>query len=368
MSLAESAPISAHIAGSTPRLPLEPSAGTTPRLSEPAQITPATTDKSSKKRSSFFSLSKKKQSEAPATQSPPGSVAAGSPTLSRDSSKISTTATRSATSPSRQNPNDMSFSTYPSSPTRGLSSSPRLSSPAGSQIFERDVQDSVILPTSPAIPSHIQTENHIPPVLNASSEAITDRHLDPDSVEILTHASHLPASLAVTGAIPPPQPQHQSFDQWAEEFVSFADRDLNRDDVSSFSPLDCSVDIRRLSFISFADVVQAEQHHGASPNKRSSIHLAGLTSIRAPSPMRSPVSSQGPGTSPPTSKSGSIKGLEMSPARKPIGSPAGTLHGASAGSEINVETMSQALRRTGSGDLSGSKSYPTSPIEGPGSR
>ncbi|CAI4212234.1 unnamed protein product [Parascedosporium putredinis] len=234
MSLAESAPISAHIAGSTPRLPLEPSAGTTPRLSEPAQITPATTDKSSKKRSQPHPL----------------------PRFIKDLHDGHAIGDVALTPKSQR----YVILDLPSSPTRGLSSSPRLSSPAGSQIFERDVQDSVILPTSPAIPSHIQTENHIPPVLNASSEAITDRHLDPDS------------------------PQHQSFDQWAEEF------------------------------------------------------------------------------------SGSIKGLEMSPARKPIGSPAGTLHGASAGSEINVETMSQALRRTGSGDLSGSKSYPTSPIEGPGSR
>jgi hypothetical protein len=82
--------------------------------------------------------------------------------------------------------------------------------------------------------------------------------------------------------------------------------------------------------------------------------------------MRSPVSSQGPGTSPPTSKSGSVKGLEMSPSRKPLGSPTTTLHGVGPG-EINVETMSQALRRTGSTDF-GAKSFPTSPIEGPSSR
>ncbi|PKS05787.1 hypothetical protein jhhlp_007616 [Lomentospora prolificans] len=362
MSLTESTSIT-----STPRLPADQTQASTARLGEPANITPAnptdaskSDDKSSKKRS-IFSLGKKKKSDTPEIQPSPKSVAAASPPLSRDTSKLSTTS-RSATSPS-QNNNEFSFTTYPSSPTRGLSSSPRLSSPAGSQIFERDVQESVVIPTSPAIPSHIQTENHIPPVLNASSEAITDNQLDPDSVEILTHSSHLPAAAAVAGVGP-----HPTFDQWAEEFVSFADRDPNRDDASNFSPLDSSIDVRRLSFISFADVVQAEHSmHGVSPGKRSSIHLAGLTSIRSPSPMRSPVSSQGPGTSSSPSKSGSVKGLEMSPSRKPLGSPTTTVHGVGAG-EINVETMSQALRRTGSGDLGGARSFPTSPIEGPGSR
>src|SRR5271170_5697922 len=89
-------------------------------------------------------------------------------------------------------------STHPyqshSPPSRNLhSSSPRVVSPAGSQIFERDVQESSLpVPNSPAIPSHIQTENHIPSVLDASSEAITDKNIDPDSVEIIMHSSHQP--------------------------------------------------------------------------------------------------------------------------------------------------------------------------------
>lgn len=385
MSLTESPSIT-----SAPRLPLQDTpATTTLRLGEPAKVIPAdpasaskSDEKTSKKRS-LFSLGKKKKTDTPPEiQSPPKPTAAtitaatsspanhnntntnmapGSP-RSRDASKLSTvTRSRSTTSPSQ---NEAPFVTYPTSPTRGLSSSPRLSSPAGSQIFERDVQDSVAIPHSPAIPSHIQTENHIPPVLNASSEAIADEQLDPDSVEILTHSSHLPAAVAVTGV----GPLHsQSFDLWADEFGSFADRD--RDDASNFSPLDSSIDVRRLSFISFADVVQAEHSilGGAPPAaNRNSIHIAGLTALRSPSPMRSPVSSQGPGTSPPTSKSGSVKGLEMSPSRKPLGSPTTTLHGVGPG-EINVETMSQALRRTGSTDF-GAKSFPTSPIEGPSSR
>lgn len=245
--------------------------------------------------------------------------------------------------------------THPSSPGRGMSASP-----AGSQIFERDVQDYTLAPASPAIPSHIQTENHIPPVLDASSEAITDGH-DPDNVEIVTHSQHQPASVSVTGTANSPHPTYEQTAPWAEEFAAYSDRD----DASNFTPLDSSAaDIRRLSFISFADVVLAE-HGGAPTNPRDSVHLAGLTSLsdlrRSPSPIRSPVSSQGPGTSPPTSKCGSCKGFDMSPNRKPLGSPTSMQHGIGNG-EVNVETMSQALRRTGSADLGGVRSTPVSPI------
>ncbi|TPX10769.1 uncharacterized protein E0L32_008338 [Thyridium curvatum] len=266
----------------------------------------------------------------------------------------------------------------PASPTRGaMASSPRLASPAGSQIFERDVQESaVLMPNSPAIPSHISTENHIPPVLDASSEAITDNHLDPDSVEIITHTAHQPAAVTVSEALTHDSSSNVGAASWTDELAAFsADKE---DSASNYGSFDTN-DVRRLSFISFADVVQAEQvssHTGASAS-RDSMHLAGLTSLasaganRSPSPIRSPVSSQGgPGTSPPTSKSGSIKGLEMSPVRKPLGSPtaSATTPHMTAGGEISIETMSQALRRTGSRDLSAVRSLPTSPIEGPSSR
>jgi hypothetical protein len=126
-----------------------------------------------------------------------------------------------------------------------------------------------------------------------------------------------------------------------------------------------------LSFISFADVVQAEHgSHSAVPGSRDSIHLVGLTSLpaavnRSPSPIRSPVSSQGPETSPPTSNPGSMKGIELSPPRRPLGSPTSlnNLNVNLPGSDLNIETMSQALRRTGSTDLSNVRSGPASPIE-----
>lgn len=289
----------------------------------------------------------------------------------------------------------------PSSPGRSiaaLSSSPRMSSPAGSQIFERDVQESnsVLMPGSPAIPSHITTENFIPPVLDASSEAITDGHLDPDTVEIITHTHHQPAGLAVASAGVAHSGGVSSsaasgtfawVDDVASSFVT--DKD---DSASNYGSFD-TTDVRRLSFISFADVVQAEQQQQQQQQATAGQgSLVGLTSLalsgainRSPSPMRSPTTTDRFGTSPPASKSGSVKNLDLSPQRnpagvsKPLGSPtrspkiaaigAGSgstllqvAGGGNGGGEISVETMSQALRRTGSGDLSGVRSTPQSPI------
>lgn len=247
-------------------------------------------------------------------------------------------------SPPRSTPNHPYQ--IPSSPQRNLfSSSPRIASPAGSQIFERDVQESSLtMPTSPAIPSHIQTENHIPAVLDASSEAITNGDLDPDSVEIIT-LQHQPAAVTVTGV----NSMEQSWSTWADELIPHPDKD---DSASNYGALDNS-DLRRLSFISFSDIVQSE--HAEHVGNRDSIYVAGLSSLssgnnRSPSPIRSPVSSQ----------SASVQGFEMSsPRGKPMGSPIST-HPPAAG-ELTIETMGQALRRTASGDLSGSRSQPMSP-------
>ncbi|KAI1483087.1 hypothetical protein F4774DRAFT_406256 [Daldinia eschscholtzii] len=316
------------------------------------------TDLKAKKRS-LFGFGKKKGDSKPGTKPSPQS-ASGLPSSPSANDAPPTPAKRSVTgSPIQSGSPNMA----PSSPSRGLySSSPRLSSPAGSQIFERDVQESTaVIPNSPAIPSHIQTENYIPPVLDASSEAITDDRLNPDSVEIVTHNAHQPASVTVTGA----SQYETASNSWAEDLAAFSDKE---EAASNYGSLD-SADVRRLSFISFADVVQAEQ---VPPNSsRDSMHLAGLTSIgsrgvnRSPSPIRSPVSSQGPETSPPNSISGSIKGLSMSPVRKPLGSPTSAEHSLSVNGDLNIETMSQALRRTGSTDLSIARSLPVSPVEGP---
>ncbi|ROV96483.1 hypothetical protein VSDG_05446 [Cytospora chrysosperma] len=337
-----------------------------PALAEPFE--PASLQKSDKKNKmrGLFGLGKKKTEESPKSTS-----------RSDPAASTASPANKLTKQPPTRRSTVASNHTMPSSPGYAISSSPRLASPAGSQIFERDVQEAALIPNSPAIPSHIMTENQIPPVLDDASQAITDDHLDPDSVEIVTHANHQSASAAVTGI-----PDHMT-NSWQDDLASSLDaadfRPLHdqTESASNYGSLD-NTDIRRLSFISFADVVQAEhQGHAGLGGSRESIHLAGLTSLssvsgvnRSPSPVRSPVSSSGGGASPQQSKSGSVRGIEASPSRKPLASPVSTAISMSPSlspmgvpGELNVETMTQALRRTGSGDLSGVRSIPISPIE-----
>ncbi|KAG5966106.1 hypothetical protein E4U56_001495 [Claviceps arundinis] len=335
-----------------------------------------------KKRPLFGFVKKKEQNlsrSQPESQSEINTPRTATSQASEASTKSATSASTSITakSPIRTSTVEHGVFMHPSSPTRALSSPPRVSSPAGSQIFERDVQDSTVLKqSSPAIPTHIQTENYIPSVLNDASEAITNDKLDPDTVEIVTHTSHQPASVAVTGVSgAPSSPLDHMASEWAAELASFADRvGVPLDSASNYGSLD-SADVRRLSFISFADVVQAEHSvQAGTGGSRDGIHMTGLTSIpsaymnRSSSPTRSPVSSQGPGTSPPTSNPSSMIGIEMSPPRKPIGSPKPGQGLAGPNNDLNIETMRQALRRTASTDLSNFRSIPTSPIDGPGSR
>ena len=255
----------------------------------------------------------------------------------------------------------------PSSPGRNLPSSPHIPSPASSQIFERNVQeDGLYSSASPAIPAHITTENHIPPVLDSASAAITDDHLDPDNVEIVMHSAHQPAAVTVTGA----GTSEATGTSWQDDLLDHPDKD---DAASNYGALDAT-DVRRLSFISFADVMHAEHAEGYTGSRdRDSIHLPGVPSIgaplaplrRSPSPVRSPVSSHGLGGSPVMSGSVSSKGLETSPnhgARGP-GSPFSG-HSPPTGGELTIETMRQALRKTGSGDLSGARSQPMSAVGG----
>ena len=248
----------------------------------------------------------------------------------------------------------------PTSPNRNLnSSSPGIPSPASSQIFERSVQeDGLASSASPAIPTHITTENHIPAVLDASSEAITDDHLNPDKVEIVMHAAHQPAAVTVTGA----GMNEQTGTSWQDEANTHQDND---DTASNYGALD-SNDVRRLSFISFADVVHAEHvDHSGSVAPSVSSPLASASNYRAPSPVRSPVSSQGLGASPLVTGSDSSKGQETSSSllSRGAGSPF-TGNSPPTGGELTIETMRQALRKTGSGDLSGVRSQPLSASAG----
>ena len=291
----------------------------------------------------------KKKREAAVTNAP--SMAAVAPKAMRPVSPVARVG-----SPIRQT-TSYPYGT-PSSPGRNLqSSSPGIPSPASSQIFERSVQeDGLAASASPAIPAHITTENHIPPVLDASSVAITDGHLNPDNVEIVMHAAHQPAAVTVTGT----GLSEAAGTTWQDDLVAHPDND---DAASNYGALD-SNDVRRLSFISFADVVHAEHvDHTGSVAPSISSPLAAMN--RSPSPARSPISSQGLSNSPIISASDSSRGLETSPNRggRGPGSPfAG--HSPPTGGELTIETMRQALRKTGSGDLSGAKSQPMSAVEG----
>jgi hypothetical protein len=323
-------------------------------------------DKPGQKRR-FFGLDKKKeytQQEDGMDLSGPAAITSPKPITMR------------AISPHRSSPIDASrhptspqtaFSTIGTPPGHVRSTSPRLHSPASSLIFERNVQENP-LPEDVAhsIPSHIQTEDFIPPVLEASSKAITDDHLNPDEVEIVTHAAHQPAIFTVSA--------NNAHPDWGLEpdatingTLPFPDLD---DSASSYGALDAS-DVRRLSFISFADVVQAE-HLEASGTRDPLLPLSmsmSSTANRSPSPpVRSPasaVSSHFGVPSPPTSGAPSVKGVEIGSGGKAqqqralTGSPTFYAAGSGAqspslgGGDLVVETMRQALRKTNSGDLSG---------------
>ena len=251
----------------------------------------------------------------------------------------------------------------PSSPNYGRhNSSPRPQSPASSMIFERNVQEEVTHPeTSAHLPSHVLMENHIAPALDASAEAITNEKLDPDTVEIVTHATHQPASVTISGI----GAEQSLASSMHDDFPLSRAHRHDTDNASNYGSVD-QTDVRRLSFISFADVVHGE--HEPGEGRRDSAHLTGHSSLvppRSPSPIRSPTSSAAFGTSPPTSVTASVKGFETSPHRAPrgTGSPLpGQSSPLASGSEINVETMRQALRKTGSGDLSHFRSPPPSAV------
>lgn len=238
------------------------------------------------------------------------------------------------------------------------------------------------------IPSHVITEDHIPPALEASAQAITSEELNPDEVEIVTHAAHQPAAASVlegsTSHADLTQ-LHSPVLQRAKSEESDAASSLHQSGIlpssggedesaSTYGQLDPN-DVKRLSFISFADVVQHEHQQQMALGEigsRDSLHIASLPSSvpsnaaeRAASP-RSPASTHSPGmssgggviTPPPGVNLDPIVGEQSSPARSitGMGSPAAQ-HG-----ELNIETMRQAVRKTASGDLSQVRAAGMSPV------
>jgi hypothetical protein len=152
---------------------------------------------------------------------------------------------------------------------------------SASAIFERNVQEPE---DSSAIPAHIKTEDHIPPALDASSLAITDDHLNPDDVEIVMHAAHQPASTAVAGGMAE-SVYSQSLAH--EDSLASSHADVN-EPASNYGSLDMT-DPRRLSFISFADVVQAEHVEQTGKCWARAMHCSFKASLlRQPTALRRP--------------------------------------------------------------------------------
>ncbi|KAF2224126.1 hypothetical protein BDZ85DRAFT_273314 [Elsinoe ampelina] len=263
---------------------------------------------------------------------------------------------------------------------RPRSASPPQLSAASSLIFERNVQESTLSPdVAPGIPAHIKTEDQIPPALEASSLAITDNHLGPEEVEIVTHTAHQPAAAIIAESIPS---AHQSVDHLAlspqdsqHESIASPTHHEGEDVAQNYGTLDPN-DVRRLSFISFADVVHGEHAETGSIHSLHHLPLSSATDIgqhqspnpnRPISPTRSPLSSFSQPlspdvTTPPTTASGpgSAKGVELSPARSLNASPVGSPHQHGG---LAIETLGQALRKTASRDLSGfNRSPPASAV------
>ncbi|KAB8416421.1 hypothetical protein FH972_024940 [Carpinus fangiana] len=246
------------------------------------------------------------------------------------------------------------------------SSSPRHLSPATSQIFERDVVDpNVPSELSPAIPAHIQTEDHIPPVLEAASSALTDDHLGQDDIEIVTHTAHEPASVTVTGSSTNLHAMSESTSHLSHmsslNELAAPSAEHDAESASAYGVVD-PLDPRRLSFISFADVVHSEHQeagHAAHPLSISST-AASLAGDRSPEPIRSPLSSGG--SPPPAGGAGasSFRAGEASPVRGAAAPSVSSGQGGGHG-ELTIETMRHAIQKT-SNHNEGTLSAPMSAV------
>lgn len=233
------------------------------------------------------------------------------------------------------------------------------------------------------IPTHVITEDHIPPALEASAQAITSEELNPDEVEIVMSSSHQPAAASILeeggresqadlnslqSPMSPLHPVRSEDSEHAPSGILPAPGAEEADGASNYGQLDPN-DVRRLSFISFADVVQSEHQQpppsaAAEPGSRDSLHIASLPGSfkaeRAGSPLRSPPSTHSQNFSGSGGVTTPPPGLNMNAAE--AGSPVSSQpHG-----DLTMETMRQAVRKTASGDLTGSAgrgSTTMSPVE-----
>jgi hypothetical protein len=226
------------------------------------------------------------------------------------------------------------------------SHSPALLSPASSFIFERNVQENTLPDDyAGAIPSHIQTDDQIPPVLEASSIALTTKGLNPSDVEIVTHSAHLPASVVVvanTSQHEFPQSPALSTHQYSELADSTLAEETTSSQAPSYGNID-TTDVRRLSFISFADVVQGEHAETGGSLGASGFLPSSPGRNQSPSPLGSPVSS-----------SSIHKPFALSTSRSPpvpLSPDALVLPSTPAPGELVMEKMSEALKAVENAEL-----------------
>ncbi|XP_014562107.1 hypothetical protein COCVIDRAFT_32947 [Bipolaris victoriae FI3] len=365
-------------AAPVPQEPNPPASATTLRQAKPADSSSSNSSSILGKGKKLLGLGKKKGDEGdrPAMEQTGTTAAPAASTTATTTNKTTTTTLAPTLLPSppmspperraspRGSPRMLPVGASPSRRIR--STSPNLHSPASSLIFERNVQEPE---PSVDVPAHIKTEDHIPPALDATSLAITDTQLNPDEVEIVTHSAHQPVAMAVAGSMA--ESLHSPL-MAPEESAASSHVDAGESTAPGYGALD-TTDPRRLSFISFADVVQAEhvEHDrqevlGATSGEALQFMSLSSTANRSPSPVRSIASSP-----PTTSGAASPKATDLARTRSP-GSPTSPIvlgHPTPAFGEelpVQIETMRQALRKTRSGDLGGigSPSQPVSAVGG----
>ena len=127
------------------------------------------------------------------------------------------------------------------------------------------------------MPIHIFAEDHIPPVLDASAEAITDSTCDIESISVVTideriRSNNLHAENATAATeLPVVEVQHSFDNPWANS------SELAIEPGSPYARAD---EAKRLSFFSYADLVSIETPGVGAP---TNIHSIPKSSHSSPS-------------------------------------------------------------------------------------
>jgi hypothetical protein len=197
-----------------------------------------------------------------------------------------------------------------------------MSSPASSLIFERSVQD--FYPNDEKIPTHYHDEDCIPPVLDASTSALTDSSVDPELIDVISlrrnsmiRSRSLTSSSALSYghdselSTSPSRKQVTNFSSTAATSLTTNNNNSTASGFGMSHSLSASAspnitptmwvpihnDRKVLSFYSYADIVSTEQGnvHGGATNVPSSPIKGGGAAFLTPtsSKSHSPVRENG---------------------------------------------------------------------------